>query len=79
MNRSHTMINSYSALALPLAIGLVVGFPTASLSHSKGIYPSKVDAEQRAKEIGCTSVHQNNGRWMPCSDERKLHQQLRKQ
>jgi hypothetical protein len=24
-------------------------------------------------------VHQNNGKWMPCADERELHRQLRKQ
>jgi len=24
-------------------------------------------------------VHQNNGRWMPCSDEAELHRMLRKQ
>jgi len=54
-------------------------YPTAVLAHSKGIYPSKADAEQRASEIGCTTVHQNNGRWMPCADEQQLHRQLRKQ
>ncbi|MGB1022134.1 MAG: hypothetical protein ACPGXW_04875 [Synechococcus sp.] len=27
----------------------------------------------------CTTVHQNNGKWMPCADERELHRQLRKQ
>ena len=25
------------------------------------------------------TVHQNNGKWMPCADERELHRQLRKQ
>ncbi len=34
---------------------------------------------QRATELGCASVHQNNGRWMPCSDEAELHRMLRKQ
>ena len=38
-----------------------------------------LEARQRAAEIGCNSVHENNGRWMPCADERELHQQLRKQ
>ncbi|MFL2672177.1 DUF3721 domain-containing protein [Synechococcus sp. WH 8017] len=51
----------------------------ASLGHSKGIYQSKADAQQRAGEIGCMSVHQNNGKWMPCADEQELHRQLRKQ
>ena len=51
----------------------------ASLGHSKGIYQTKADAEKRAGELGCKSVHQNNGKWMPCADERELHRQLRKQ
>ncbi|WP_236629541.1 MULTISPECIES: DUF3721 domain-containing protein [unclassified Synechococcus] len=51
----------------------------ASHAHSKGIYQSKADAQQRASEIGCNTLHQNNGKWMPCADERKLHRQLRKQ
>ena len=33
----------------------------------------------RALQIGCTKVHQDNGKWMPCADERELHRQLRKQ
>ena len=53
--------------------------PLASFSHSKGIYETKEEAEQRASEIGCTSVHENKGHWMPCKDEQELHRQLRKQ
>ena len=69
-----------SSLALPFAIGVTLAvYPLASLSHGKGIYDSKADAEKRAIEIGCTAVHQNNGKWMPCADEKELHRQLRKQ
>ena len=53
--------------------------PTAGMAHSKGLYATEAEARQRAAEIGCSSVHKNNGRWMPCTDERELHQQLRKQ
>ena len=35
-------------------------------------------AHARAEEIGCSTVHQNNGKWMPCADEQELHRQLRK-
>ncbi|AHF63434.1 hypothetical protein Syncc8109_1063 [Synechococcus sp. WH 8109] len=49
------------------------------MAHGKGLYATEGEALQRAAEIGCISVHENNGRWMPCTDERKLHQQLRKQ
>ena len=52
---------------------------TPGLAHSKGLYASETEARQRAAEIGCSRVHENNGRWMPCADERELHQQLRKQ
>ena len=52
---------------------------TPGLAHSKGLYATEAEARQRAAEIGCNSVHENNGRWMPCTDERELHQQLRKQ
>ena len=53
--------------------------PTSGMTHSKGLYATEAEALQRAAEIGCTTVHENNGRWMPCIDELELHQQLRKQ
>jgi hypothetical protein len=49
------------------------------LGHGKGLYATEAEAQERAAEIGCASVHENNGRWMPCADERELHRQLRKQ
>ena len=52
---------------------------TPGMAHGKGLYATETEARQRAAEIGCSSVHENNGRWMPCANERELHQQLRKQ
>lgn len=52
---------------------------TPGMAHGKGLYATEAEARQRAAAIGCSSVHENNGRWMPCADERELHQQLRKQ
>ncbi|WP_371638170.1 DUF3721 domain-containing protein [Synechococcus sp. GEYO] len=57
--------------------GLVM--PEPALAHSKGLYATEAEARERAKQIGCKAVHENNGRWMPCADERELHQQLRQQ
>lgn len=51
----------------------------SALAHSKGIFATEAEARQRAEQIGCKAVHENNGRWMPCADERELHQQLRQQ
>ena len=70
-------IQPLTALALGLLPLLVDQAP--SLGHGKGLYATEAEAQERAAEIGCASVHENNGRWMPCADERELHRQLRKQ
>ena len=70
-------ISPLSALSFGV-LALLVN-PTSGMTHSKGLYATEAEAKQRAAEISCSSVHENNGRWMPCTDERELHQQLRKQ
>ena len=65
--------------ALSFGVLALLVNPTSGMTHSKGLYATEAEAQQRATEIGCSSVHKNNGRWMPCTDERELHQQLRKQ
>jgi hypothetical protein len=42
--------------------------PLASHAHPKGLYDTQQQAEQRAKELGCTGTHQNNGKWMHAAD-----------
>ncbi|MDC2984845.1 gibberellin regulated protein [bacterium] len=71
------VIQPLSALSFGVLALLVNQRP--GLAHGKGLYATEAEALQRAAEIGCNSVHENNGRWMPCIDERELHQQLRKQ
>ncbi|WP_186515657.1 DUF3721 domain-containing protein [Synechococcus sp. PROS-9-1] len=73
MNKTETLMS--------VAIALVAVFVGSSpaLAHGKGLYSTEAEAQARADEIGCITVHQNNGKWMPCADERELHQQLRKQ
>ena len=65
--------------ALSFGVLALLVKPTPGMTHSKGLYATEAEARQRAAEIGCISVHKNNDRWMPCTDERELHQQLRKQ
>ena len=50
-----------------------------ALAHGKGLYDTKAEAQARAEELDCTNIHKNNGKWMPCANERELHRQLRKQ
>ena len=70
-------IQPLSALGFGILALLVTQPP--GMTHSKGLYATEDEAQQRATEIGCSNVHKNNGRWMPCTAERELHQQLRKQ
>ena len=71
------VIQPLSALSFGVLALLVNQRP--GLAHGKGLYATEAEAQQRAAEIGCTTVHENNGRWMPCADERELHRHLRKQ
>ena len=73
MNKTETL------LSLAIALATVFVGNSQALAHGKGLYSTEAEAQARADDIGCTSVHQNNGKWMPCEDERELHQQLRKQ
>ena len=66
-------------MTLVFGVLTVLANQTPGMAHGKGLYDTEAEAQQRAAEIGCTTVHENNGRWMPCTDERELHQQLRKQ
>ena len=78
---------AFSALAIacttvvPISAVVMSGLamPDPALAHSKGLYATEAEARQRAEQVGCNSVHENNGRWMPCANERELHQQLRQQ
>ena len=63
--------------ALTLVCALLL--PTLAQAHAKGLYKTQAEAEKRAKELGCTGTHQNNGLWMPCSHEATLHQELRQE
>ena len=65
--------------ALIGVLGLSLLHSGSAQAHRKGMYDTESEAMNRAVEIGCSSVHLNNGRWMPCADERELHRQLRKQ
>ena len=73
MNKTEILMS----VAIALATVFVGNSP--ALAHGKRLYSTEAEAQARADDIGCTSVHQNNGKWMPCEDERELHQQLRKQ
>ena len=53
--------------------------PLPLWAHGKGLYKTQAEARARAEQLGCHSIHENKGRWMPCSDEAELHRMLRRQ
>ena len=53
--------------------------PIPALAHAKGLYKTEAEALKRAKQLGCTGTHQNNGLWMPCAHEATLHQHMRRE
>lgn len=53
--------------------------PPDAWAHAKGLYKTRAEAEQRARELGCKAAHQNKGLWMPCSHEGMLHKELREE
>ena len=75
--RFHRFINAFTAVTIVLIV--TPAMPLPAQAHRKGIYASEAEAFRQADKIGCTEVHENNGRWMPCADERELHHQMRRQ
>jgi hypothetical protein len=75
--RFRRFINAFTAVTIVLIVTPATPLPVQA--HRKGIYASEAEAFRQANKIGCTEVHENNGRWMPCADERELHQQMRRQ
>ena len=58
---------------------VLVLLPAPLWAHGKGLYKTESEAQDRSQELGCKTIHQNNGRWMPCRDEAELHRMLRRQ
>ena len=42
------------------------------------MFPTKAAAERRAKELKCQGAFAMGGMWMPCANERALHDVLQR-
>lgn len=72
-------IRKSEGLVVSLVLAGACLAPDEVLAHARGLYKTQAEAEQRARELGCKGTHENNGRWMPCSDEGMLHKELREE
>jgi hypothetical protein len=70
----------FSALALiaPLAVIASGLYGAHAQAHMNGMYATKAEAEKRAAELKCTGTFAMGAMWMPCANERALHDALQK-
>ena len=70
------------ALGSVILIGafLMAGFwrSAPAQAHMRGMFATKAEAEQRAAELKCKGVFAMGSLWMPCANERALHDALQK-
>jgi hypothetical protein len=66
--------------AVAVALWLVAGswLPAPALAHMRGMFATKAEAEQRAAELKCKGAFAMGSLWMPCANERALHDALQK-
>lgn len=65
-------------MALAMA-ALIPTLQAGAQAHMRGMYATKAEAEQRAAELKCKGVFAMGTMWMPCANERALHEALQKQ
>lgn len=49
-----------------------------SHAHMKGMYETKAEAEARAAQLKCKGAFKMGDDWMPCANERALHDALQR-
>lgn len=65
-----------AAILAPFVLLLLPLEPASA--HMRGMYATKAEAEKRAAELKCKGVFAMGSLWMPCANERALHDALQK-
>ncbi len=52
--------------------------PSPAEAHMKGMYATKAEAQKRADQLKCKGVFAMGSAWMPCANERALHEALQR-
>ena len=68
----------HASLFLPVLV-FAGFFALPASAHMKGMYETKAEAEKRAAELKCKGTFQMGDMWMPCANERALHDALQRQ
>lgn len=64
------------AILMLFALGGLHALPMQA--HMRGLYDTKAAAEKRAVELKCKGAFAMGSMWMPCANERALHDALQK-
>jgi len=60
-----------------IAVAALMALP--GLAHMKGMFDTKAEAETRAAQLKCKGAFKMGEAWMPCENERALHNALQRQ
>ena len=63
---------------LTFSFFIFLNFNLSSNAHIKGTFFKAKDAEKKSLELGCSGIHKNKDKWLPCENEKELHKYLRK-
>lgn len=77
MTRCHRHCSMLGAAILAPLVLLLLPLEPAS-AHMRGMYATKAEAEKRAAELKCKGAFAMGSLWMPCANERALHDALQK-
>ena len=50
-----------------------------ALAHMKGMFDTQAAAEARAAQLKCKGAFKMGDKWLPCANERALHDALQRQ
>ena len=79
--KAKSMRNASSVLWRLSMISALATSPLLASSahaHMRGMYATKAEAEKRAAELKCKGIFAMGTMWMPCANERALHDALQK-
>ena len=62
-----------------LILALVPLLAWGAHAHMRGLFATKSEAQKRAAQLNCKGVFAMGDLWMPCANERALHDALQKQ
>ena len=60
-------------------IAVVALMALPALAHMKGMFDTQAAAEARAAQLKCKGAFKMGDKWLPCANERALHEALQRQ